>query len=207
MPETTTRVISSLGGISIEAVITKTEEGQISDQATLAAADAGTLTTRTNDTDGTITLSAGHSISNGDIIDIYWTDGNGDMQVAYGATVGTVGTDDTVPFTGASGTALPVVDTSVTVDEEVEINADFDGDDAVKVMLHSTRKWHYRFQDSGDADLSVGKRNADEPFMYFKDITPSNPLTGNPVDAVLVSNGDSDNSATVKLGVQQDTVS
>lgn len=206
MPTTTTRVLTSIGGVSIEATISKTEEGQVSHQTTLAAADAGTLTTRTSDTAGTITLSAGHGISTADVIDIYWTDANGVLQVAYGATVGTVGTDNTVPFTGASGTALPAQDYSVTVDEEVEINADFDGDDASAVVLHSDRKYHYRFQDSGDADLAVGKRNAGEPFMYFENISPSNPLTGNAVDAVIVSNGDSSYSATVKLGAQYDSV-
>jgi hypothetical protein len=51
----------------------------------LPAGKAGTLTTRTNNTDGAATLSAGHGILTADVVDIYWDGG-----CRYGAIVGTV---------------------------------------------------------------------------------------------------------------------
>lgn len=85
-----------------------TTDGKWVKNPILPAAIAGTLTTRTSATAGTVTLSAGHGIVTGDRIDIFWATGQG-----YGASVGTVAGDD-VPFTGLIGT-LPADESPVTV--------------------------------------------------------------------------------------------
>ncbi len=84
-------------------------DGAIMKDPSLAAAKTGTLTTRTSDTAGTLTMSSGHGITDGQVIDIYWSTG----QVTS-ATVGTVATNS-VPFTGATGPVLPAAATAVTV--------------------------------------------------------------------------------------------
>jgi hypothetical protein len=71
------------------------------------------LTTRTSGTAGELTMvSSGHLITTGATIDLYWTDANGNQQIAYGALVGTVA-GVLVPFTGAEGTALPAAATDI----------------------------------------------------------------------------------------------
>lgn len=91
-----------------------TPDGQTGRAPPLAAAKVGTLTTRTSNTVGTLTMATGHGIATGNIIDIYWSTG-----ASYGLTVGTVAVDS-VPFTtaggtmGVSGGALPAANTAIT---------------------------------------------------------------------------------------------
>lgn len=80
----------------------------VSDPASIAAAKTGTLTTRTSDTAGTLTMDSGHGFTDGQVIDIYWADGQ-----CTEATIGTVATNS-VPFTGATGDVLPLADTAIT---------------------------------------------------------------------------------------------
>lgn len=125
--------------------------------AALAAAKTGTLSTRTDDDTGEITLSTGHGITTGMIVDIYWSGG-----VRYGVTVGTVA-GNAVPFGGeggeGAGDVLPIQTTAVTVCEQTEINLNFDGDDMLFVLAvyrnasDSGACAHVDFQDSGDASI------------------------------------------------------
>jgi len=205
MPTSTINITGSVGGVTIQGQASRTEKGQISQEIPLAAANAGTLTTRTSDVAGTITMeSAEHDIETGDVIDIFWTD-NGVQKCAYGATVGTVATTS-VPFTGASGDVLPAEDSEVTADEVVEVNTDFDGDDLAIILLQSNRAGHFNFVDVEPASLHDAVLLAGEPWFWFSSMGYTNPLTGNPVDKLLLSNADSVNAATTKLGVLYNSV-
>jgi hypothetical protein len=148
--------------------------------------------------------SAEHSIQTDDKIDIFWDD-SGTLKCAHGATVGTV-SGTSVPFTGASGDVLPAEDSVVWADEIAEVNTDFDGDDVQSIILQSTRAGHFDFVDSTPASLHEDMLTANEPWFWFAGMGYSNPLTGNPVDKLNVTNGDYQNAATVKLGVHYDSV-
>lgn len=100
---------ASAQGKTFSYALSQTTDGALVKDPTLAAAKGGTLTTRTSDTAGTLTMSSGHGITDGQVIDIYWSTG----QVTS-ATVGTVATNS-VPFTGATGPVLPAASTAVTV--------------------------------------------------------------------------------------------
>lgn len=195
----------SCGGITVQGSAVRTAEGQISQDVALPAADAGELTTRTSDTAGTLTMDSGsHGIATGNKFDIFWT-ADGVAKCARDATAGTVA-GTSVPFTLADGDALPTLNSDVTADVRVEVNTDFDGDDVLMVAMKSTRKGHFDFQDVGDATLHQAKFVADEPWFWVSDTGASNPLTGNPVDKLFLSNGDSANVATVRLGILYDSV-
>lgn len=194
----------SCGGITVQGSAVRIAEGQISQDVDLPAADDGELTTRASDTAGTLTMESGHGISTGNDIDIFWTAG-GVAKCARGATAGTV-SSLSVPFTGASGDALPTLNSDVTADVRIEVDTVFDGDDVLMVVMKSTRKGHFDFQDSSDATLHQAKFTADEPWFWVSDTGVSNPLTGNPVDKLFLSNGDSANAATVNLGILYDSV-
>lgn len=75
------------------------------------AAKSGNLTTRTSDTVGTLTMAAGHGITTGAILDIYWTVSGGGMR--RGVTVGTVSGND-VPFSLGAGDNLPADESAIT---------------------------------------------------------------------------------------------
>lgn len=209
MPNATISISGSIGGIAFQGTVTRAAEGQQSHEVTLAAGKTGTLSTRSSDTAGTLTMTAGHGITDGLVIDIYWTDANGDVQAAYGATVGTVSTNS-VPFTGAAGTALPAQTTAIVACVVTEINADFDGDDMQAIIVASNRNAHVKFIDSGAAVLKAQVLRATsgtaEPCYWVDGQWITRPITGNPVDKIVVSNGDSTNTATLKVGVLYDTV-
>ena len=69
----------------------------------------GTLTTRTSNTVGTITVSSGHGIANGSLLDIYWAAGK-----RASVLVGTTGST-TIPITVGSGDNLPSTSTAIVI--------------------------------------------------------------------------------------------
>lgn len=70
---------------------------------------AGTLTTRTDDDTGVLTMEDGHGIVTGNVVDVYWEDGS-----RTGMDVGTVSTN-TVQIDGGEGDNLPADETPVNV--------------------------------------------------------------------------------------------
>jgi hypothetical protein len=72
------------------------------------AAKTGSLTTRTNDTTGTLTMAGGHGFLTGDLLAVFWSGG-----AASYVTAGTVA-GNSVPITVSVGDVLPAQGTSVT---------------------------------------------------------------------------------------------
>ena len=187
---------ANLPGARVRMNFALAASGSIEQKATLDAALAGTLSTRTSDTAGTLTMGANHGITDADIIAIFWTGG-----AAYLATVGTVD-GLSVPFTGAAGDVLPVGEApAVTVQIMTPLDVDFDGDKAECVAVSFSRRGVIVFEDSGDAVLDAADIAAGEGYAYVEGLSQSNPLTGNAVDEVWIANGDSTATNAFVLGV------
>lgn len=195
------KLAAQLPGVVVNVSLAKTATGSIAQSQALAAAKTGSLTTRTLDTAGELTMTTGHGITDGARIAIFWSGG-----CAYLGTVGTV-VGNAVPFTGAAGDNLPVEDTAVTVQVMTPLDVDFDGDKAEIVAASFRRRGVVVFGDSGDAVLDAGDIAAGEGYVYVSGLSQSNPLAGNPVDQVWVASGDSDDTNAFVLGVlyQSDT--
>jgi hypothetical protein len=202
MPTGTIQQVATVGGISAQSTVTRTASSQIGHESdpVLPVAKVGTLSTRTNDTDGTLTLATGHGITDGQTIDIFWIDANGVGKCAYGATVGTVAGDD-VPFTGASGDVLPAQDYAITASVPATVDTDFDGDLMEMIVALATYLGHVSFCDVGDNVLKAVTLPPGEGWSWISDQGIANPLTGNPVAYALTSNGDGTVTNTVKIGV------
>ncbi len=69
----------------------------------------GTLSTRTSNTVGILTLDGGHNVHTGLIADILWSGGS-----RTGVTIGTIAVRS-VPFSGGTGDNLPVATTDITI--------------------------------------------------------------------------------------------
>ena len=195
------KLAAQLPGVHVNVSLAKTATGSIAQSQALAAAKTGSLTKRTDNTDGELTMTTGHGITDGARIAIFWSGG-----CAYLGTVGNV-VGNAVPFTGAAGDNLPVEDTAVTVQVMTPLDVDFDGDKAEIVAASFRRRGVVVFEDSGDAVLDAGDIAAGEGYVYVVGLSQSNPLAGNPVDQVWIANGDSDGTNAFVLGVlyQSDT--
>lgn len=189
-------VTASMPGMGNNSTVhSRSAAGSIAQNVALAAAKTGTLSTRTSDTAGTLTMTAGHGITDGQIIAIF----HPTSGVSYLATVGTVATNS-VPFTGAAGDVLPAQASAVTVQVMTDLNVDFDGDDLELLLAKFTKRGVVVFEDSGDAVLDAEEVPAGEGYYYVADTLQANPLTGNAVDQIWIANGDSSETNTFSFG-------
>lgn len=115
-------------------------------EVSVPAAQAGTLTTRTSNTVGTITMgSGGHTVTTGARIDIYWTEG-GVAGVRYGVLVGTVVTT-AVPITVGAGNNLPSAAVAVVVSLPVAADVKFIGSNLITYAGYSDAVGQIAFED------------------------------------------------------------
>lgn len=153
----------------------------------IAVAKTGTLTTRTSDTAGTLTMASGHGITNGAKLDIYWSGGS-----CYGATVGTVASLS-VPFTLASGTVLPVADTTITAmvpSLETFVIAATSGIQVVSCSCDAPAT--FVFRDSAAATALAKVTGATSGYEWDVSTNSTVPFAGNgSLATVYVSHGDS----------------
>lgn len=156
---------------------------------------AGSLTTRTSDTQGTATLGAGHAITTGMEVDVYWTGG-----VRYGMTVGTV-SGTSVPLTDSgAGDALPAQSTALVIAQRVEITESIVGDNLqfLAALLaypndpnnSAAGRCHIESRDSGDSEISstAFELSARESTDFDVAGGATNPWAGEAVAKLIASN-------------------
>lgn len=166
--------------------------------ATLETAQAGSLSTRTDNDTGTVTMgSGGHTITTGEVVDVYWSGG-----VRYGMTVGTV-SGTSVPIDAGNGDNLPTQDTAVTVVVQTSLNVAIDGDNVEGLfMVLSTANvslreaGHIQLRDSSNAEIAEYDLITNVPRFIYPSYEDSNPLTGNPITNAKVSYGGTTASQT-----------
>jgi hypothetical protein len=171
----------------------------------LAVAKVGTLTTRTDDNTGELTMAASHGITTGARLDVYWSGG-----MRRGMTVGTVATN-AVPIDGGAGDVLPANTTAITAQVPSEEAYAVEGDDLDFLMARTSRRGVVVFADGSDAELFaiVGELSGTTGGAYqWRDpaLSPvasdggvTNPVATDTVAKVFVSNGDSANTNIVQV--------
>ncbi len=202
MPTATLTQVASVAGLSIQSALARTASSQISHESTppLPAAKAGSLSTRTDDNTGVVTLAAGHGLEMGDVVDVYWA-GAGNYR--YGMDVTAVNGND-VTVDGGAGANLPAQDTAVTVGEQVTIDTDFDGDLVKLIVANCSLRAHIAFRDATPTVLKEVELQANEAWSWVAGQGIANPLAGSPVNDIKASNGDASGTATLRIGVLYD---
>lgn len=203
MPSVTITQSITGGGVSIQPLaIVRSNSGPIALEDTLPAAKTGSLTTRTDDDTGELTMSSGHGITTGQVIDIYW---NGGVQ--YGVTVGTVATN-VVPIDGGIGDNLPAQGTAITAVVQSSINLAIDGDnaDVVSIMLETVDKSlrtaaHVQFRDAANDEIAEIDLVANIPKVWDIAGGSSNPFTGDPITNLKASQANSTSTETYTLKI------
>ena len=187
------------GGLAMSSTLTSTADGQIGHELTLPAAKTGTLSTRTNDTTGTLTMEASHGIVTADIIDLYW-DGGRRYNVVVGAVSGT-----SVPISGGAGDVLPAQDTAVTAQVQQVIDSDFDADLIVSIGALCPKQRHVCFSESGDVLALALDIGAAALWFWLNSGTATNPLEGKTIDDIRVTQASSAATADMKIGILYDS--
>jgi hypothetical protein len=189
---------ADVGGESMNSTITREADGHVGLGHTLAAAVAGTLSTRTTDTTGTLTLT-GHTLANGDVIDVYWSGGR-----RYNVDVGVVSGDD-VPISGGSGDILPAATTAVTAAEQEVLNhADFEGDLLHAIGILCGQRGHVGLYGSGDTEHLPLDLVASELWSWISGGTEANPIAGDTIVELRATQASATATASLKLGTVHD---
>jgi hypothetical protein len=171
------------GGVTIQTLpVVRTNSGSIALEDTLNAAKTGQLTTRTDNTDGELTMATSHGITTAAVIDLYWTGG-----VRYGVVVGTVATN-AVPISGGAGDNLPTNMTAITAVVQKSINLAIDGDetDILAVVLETTNKslrtaGHVQFRDASNDEIAEIDLVTNVPQVWDIAGGSANPFAGDPI--------------------------
>lgn len=199
--------ISGLGG-NISRSSPRTADGGIAAEIALPPGKSGTLTTRTDNETGSLTMAAGHGITTAALIDLYWAGG-----ARYGITVGTV-SGNTVPIgadNSGTGSNLPTATTSIVAYVQVPFNIAIDGDRLSLIAIQMayadlslTTSSRVLLNDADTDPIVAIVLEANTPRVWDIAAGDTNPFTGDPITNGLVSNA-STTAATLKIYGVQDT--
>lgn len=160
------------------------------------AAKAGQLTTRTNNTEGTLTMSSGHGITTGARLDLYWNGGQ-----RRGITVGTVA-GNAVPLTDTgSGDNLPDNLTAVIAMVPVEREMLVTGNGVKAILLACNARSSFIIAESDDSELYYEPIHGGnhKGFIWTASRNPTNPLASEDVAKVFLSHADTANSMGMRI--------
>jgi hypothetical protein len=164
----------------------------------LPAAKTGQLTTRTDNTTGTLTMAAGHGIVTANRVALFWTL-NGVSGIRRNVLVGTVATNS-VPFSGGLGDNLPANMTNVTVMVETVLEMRFDGDDVQALFVGCPGPVSVWFSDDANTEQGAVKLPyAGQAYEWNVQNGVTNPLAGVTTTRAHVAHGDSTGTRTIDV--------
>ncbi len=123
-----------VGGLTLSEVTITEADFAIVQEVSVPAGKVSQLTTRTNNTDGTITGPSGHGITTAQVVDLYWVGG-----CRRAVVVGTVASL-AIPISGGSGDNLPTNMTAVTISARASINVPATGDKVMGIFLSTPQR-------------------------------------------------------------------
>lgn len=206
MPETfRTTTVASVNGVQYQQIYD--DEAESIERATpsIPAAKVGALTTRTDSDTGVLTMTAGHGITTGAKLDIFWLDAaTGDPKSRRHMTAGTVSTNS-VPIDGGSGDNLPaLVSGTYAVTAMVPVSVPFtvDGDEVIGLVasISGGSAWGYAvFVDDSAAEIAAATYSIGPQFgaVWSRNQGTTNPLAGVVTSVVKLSHGDSTAARTM----------
>jgi len=158
-----------------------TTGGEVRDP-TIGAAKSGSLTTRTDNNTGVLTMNTGHGITTGQRLDVYWSDG-----LRYGMTVGTVSVNS-VPIDLGGGDNLPVLNTAITAmvpqQEEFTVTAA----DLQFLAVTAPDRSSIVFADASDVTVkAVEVTDANNAYQWNSQFEATNPFGSTDVASVFIS--------------------
>ena len=182
----------NFGGKSAAYTRTVETESGIDHEYVLAAGKAGTLTTRTNNTQGVVTLGAGHGLASG-TFDVHFADGS-----RHGVTAVIVENAATISL--GTGDNLPDDESAVVFSPRTEIDTDVDGDLVEIVSVTGTARVGVEFAKNDETNLLNVDVAAGGAYEWDSDSLSECPLAGMDVGKAWASAGTAV-ATTVRVGI------
>jgi hypothetical protein len=182
------------GFLNSQVSTTVTDSSAVEANPTIPAAQPATLTTRTSNTAGTLTMTnTSHGITTGQRIDLYWTGGQ-----CFNATVGTV-SGTSVPFTLVSGgSSLPIATTVVGVGIATSTAFVLTGNNLTAlVYVAPVSGWFVT--STGSADENPQYVLAGQNYSWFNGNGAANPLASEAIATIWISHSSQTGAVTGML--------
>lgn len=192
-------------GVTSRQTVDVPGNGDASVEPDVPAAKVGQLTTRTDNTTGTLTMNAGHGIITGQKIDVYWVIANityHRRQVVAGTVAG-----NSVPISGGTGDNLPANMTAVTVGIPVVVDLNVNGNNIQAAQYIAARDGVVILTTAGGTEIHgtlVGDKSgnlAGSAWDWYTGSSVANPFTGSAGAIAKASVSHSDSTATRKMKV------
>lgn len=168
----TVTISSTISGyVNSQQSVAVSDSSGLTANPTIPVAQPGTLTARTNNTSGTITMNtANHGITNAQRVDLYWNGGQ-----AYGAVVGTV-SGNSVPIASiAGGTALVANNSAITVGIPQSTDFSFTGNNLTALVYVAQQAGWFVLSD-GTNNLNPQYVNGGQSYNWYTNSGVTNPL-------------------------------
>lgn len=173
-----------VAGVNIDATISRTDELEQAFQHNMDAGRAGTLTTRTDDAVGVITVASGHGITTSDTVAVFWVGGS-----RFSATV-TATTATTITIATGAGTVLPAATTAVVIAKESLHTLAIVGDDITVLAVGCDNRASVNFRiAAGSASALRYDMAAKEGRLWMASSDVTNPLATDTIVDVRIANG------------------
>lgn len=178
----TIAIVASIGGVTINKVITKTfDHPNPYVDIPLSAGKVVTAWVKTDANTAACNLPADHGYSNGKM-DVFWAGGmryDVDGVITVNALALDGGTGDDFPANATVG---------VIVSIPKQVNVACDGDAVVAFVANSTQRSSIYFK-AGAGSVAQFELQADEPTLWHDTNGLANPLTGTPITVCWASCG------------------
>ena len=197
MPTSRLVTTGNIAGMAVKSTQVRSEDGGQEYDPTIPAAKTGTLSTRTNDTDGELTMEADHGFVQTDVVDLYWDGG-----MRYDVDIGVVDVLDCA-ISGGTGDNLPTQGVAITAMEPQIVDADFDADKLAVIGALMGVRGSVSFVETTTIEHQVDLASG-ELWKWDEDSGYTNPLAGHVVDEVRVSQAGTA-AVVFKMGVLFDS--
>lgn len=198
MPNSTVTESVSIGSLAFPKSTVLGGESQEPIQVSLPVAATGTLTTRTDDNTGVITLASGHGLTTGDVVDIYWSGG---YRRGMAATVAT----NALTIDAGAGTVLPIATTAVKVGKVHDVTCPVASSLIQILAAIATGRCVLDFLDGSNASLLAIELEANNSYIWHASSGVTNPIAGT-VAKIRISNGISTAVNALKIGLLKNSV-
>ncbi len=163
---------------------------------TVAAAPAGTLTTRTDANTGVATMESGHGILTADVVDVFWSGGS---RTGMTATVASLA----VTVDGGSGDDLPVLTTALRVKVPESVAFVVTGDNVTRLVINADVTGYVTIYDNAGTPVAVlaAEVGANDAYMWSASTGVTNPLASDVTTTARFSHGETTDKVMTLVAV------